>query len=138
MFDTLQEVALHYPRCLKDMSILRMLLDAGADPTIARERGLQTTVPLAEVPIIRLKGHIVQTAVNVSMPESVDLLLAHGASFDSTTLLHSLARCTNKSRQKRHPSLTPEAFYPLDAGPRLTMAQYLLNLGEDINAWKNM
>lgn len=138
MFRPLQEVALHYPRCLKDLSILRLLLNAGADPTIARERGLPDAFTMAEMPTIRLQGHILETAVNVSTPEAVDLLLAHGASPDSATLLHSLARCTDKSRQRKHPPLTPEAFYPLDTAPRLVMAQHLLNLGEDINAWKNL
>lgn len=142
-----QEVALHYPRCILDLDILRFLLDAGADPTIARglyqEIGLGT---LADHPVRRMSGDILQMAVNIGTEEAVALLLSKGARPAYGIPLHSLVRRRHDSSKvkvlddtymRELWSETPELRYPT-LSTRLTVAEYLLNHGEDINRVANV
>jgi hypothetical protein len=158
-----REVALHYPRCIADMAILKLLLEAGADPTIAREQflGGQQDVPRLERPVRRLDGFILDKAVNVGTPEIVDLILAHGASVDMGLGLYTLARpyhsdgslcLLSELEQKMNAKLSKpwdehkEVSLQLPESPlpeillqtRLAMAGHLLSRGADINQLRNM
>lgn len=90
----LQEVALHFPRCLQDTEILKLLLGVGADLTIARYKCDVSSFEfnLEEAPVHRKSGDILQMAVNVGTSETVDILLSHGAKLEYGTPLHSLVR----------------------------------------------
>ncbi|KAF6805545.1 ankyrin repeat protein [Colletotrichum sojae] len=87
-----QEVGLHYPRCILDTEILRFLLDAGADPTTGREVNRDFAFGIVNRPVRRLKGHILEMAVNLGAAEAVDLLVSHGARPEHGVTLHSLIR----------------------------------------------
>ncbi|WQF82839.1 Putative ankyrin repeat-containing domain superfamily [Colletotrichum destructivum] len=141
-----QEVALHYPRCILDTDILQFLLDAGADPTIARDIIGDPYFSVIEQPVQRLKGHILEMAVNLSATEAVTLLISRGAKLEYGIPLHSLAR------RRPHPAAikvmdeeflkglykeTPELEYPT-LSTRFVMAQHLIALGEDINRVANV
>ncbi|CCF32766.1 hypothetical protein CH063_05087 [Colletotrichum higginsianum] len=141
-----QEVALHYPRCILDTDILLFLLDAGADPTIARDIIGDPYFSVIEQPVQRLKGHILEMAVNLGATEAVTLLISRGAKLEYGIPLHSLAR------RRPHPAAikvmdetflkelckeTPELEYPT-LSTRLAMAQHLIALGEDINRVANV
>lgn len=92
---SVQEVALHYPRCIADVAILKLLLEAGADPTIAREKS-RLIYPDGTEPLVhRASGFILDKAINVGTPETVDLLLAHGAKIELGLSLYTLARPYN-------------------------------------------
>ncbi|KAK1988352.1 hypothetical protein LZ30DRAFT_699304 [Colletotrichum cereale] len=136
-----QEVALHYPRCILDMDILQFLLDAGADPTIGRDKDGDGYFSLAEQPVERLKGHILEMAVNLGATEAVTLLVSRGAKPEYGISLHSLARlkpdpaATKVMNEKYLQELrkeTPEVKYPT-LSTRFDMAQHLIDLGENIN-----
>lgn len=141
-----QEVALHYPRCILDLDILRLLLDAGADPTIARDVVADIYFDLADQPVQRMSGHILEMAVNLGTAEAVTLLLSRGARPAYGIPLHSLARRRPDSSKIRimddaytrelwHE--TPELQYPT-LSTRLTMAGHLISHGEDINRIANV
>lgn len=90
----LQDVALYYPRCIKDTKILKLLLDSGVDPTIAREK---MPVPFfygeeSGAPVERKSGDILHMAVNIETIETVNLLLSQGAKLEYGAPLHSLFR----------------------------------------------
>lgn len=135
----LQEVALHFPRCLREMPILRLLLDSGADPTIARYTryvdGFDFNFP--EAPTQRKAPDILHMALNVGTRETVDLLLSRGAKLEYGAPIHSLV--TRASQDLKF----DETFEtPVDSPDRLAarcdMADYLLGLGEDINGLGNV
>lgn len=159
----IQEVALHYPRCLRDQDILKLLLDAGADPTIARWK--KTGPPMLGAPaevagIERMSGDILELAVNFATPTAVDLLLGHGAILEKTPVLQSLVRrsktaptdwtddiakylsslkkpdaASNTTTVVPSPKtfLPPESPYPR-SDERFIMAEHLLKIGVHINA----
>ncbi|TDZ14688.1 hypothetical protein Cob_v012327 [Colletotrichum orbiculare MAFF 240422] len=141
-----QEVALHYPRCILDTEILLFLLDAGADPTIARDLLGDIWFSLPEQPVQRLKGHMLQMAVLLGATEAVTLLVSHGAKPQLGRPLHCLAR------RNPGPATTvvmdgelieklckepPEPEYP-NLSTRFDMAHHLIALGADINAVSNV
>ncbi|KZL72831.1 ankyrin repeat protein [Colletotrichum tofieldiae] len=141
-----QEVALHYPRCILDTDILRFLLDAGADPTIARDIIGDPYFSVIEQPVQRLKGHILEMAVNLGATEAVTLLVSRGAKLEYGIPLHSLARrrphpASNKVMDEEYLKElcreTPELEYPT-LSTRFTMAKHLIALGEDINRVANV
>lgn len=142
-----QEVALHYPRCILDLDILRFLLDAGADPTIARglfdQYGFGS---LADQPVLRMSGDILQMAVNLGAMEAVTLLISKGARVAYGIPLHSLVRrrpdsskfkVMDDTYKKELWHETPELRYPTLSN-RLTMAKHLISHGEDINRIANV
>lgn len=143
-----QEVALHYPRCILDLDILRFLLDRGADPTIAR--GIYGSMPwldgLAEYPVQRLSGDILERAVNLGAFEAVTLLVSKGAKPAYGIPLHSLVRRrpdSSKTKTMGDAYMNelwqepPELGYPT-LSTRLDMAAHLLHHGEDINRTANV
>lgn len=141
-----QEVALHYPRCILDTDILRFLLDAGADPTIGREVNSDPGFGLIDLPVQRLKGHILEMAANLGAAEAVDLLMSHGASPDHDVTLHSLvrrkpdpadAKVMDEEYREKLCKETPWLEYPTLSN-RLVMAQQLIDLGGDINRVTNV
>lgn len=142
-----QEVALHYPRCLQDVDILCFLLSVGADPTIARERHCEEWFENHNSPVTRLSGDILQLAINFGSAESVDMLIGHGARLDLAPSLHSLARRSTgtpaEQYTKRLPKTmnvskrTPDAAYPTLSN-RFEMAEHLLSRGEDIDGVRNV
>lgn len=141
-----QEVALHYPRCLHDLAILRMLLNSGADPTVARKvdpvcvKG-QTT---STWPLSRGSGFILEMAANWGSPESIDLLIKHGARLDQGAALHSLSRCFLPNDTRIEPDAwhaTADAwkmYYRKPRPDRFKMVSHLISIGEDIDAQKNV
>lgn len=157
------EVALHYPRCIADTAILKLLLEAGADPTIAREQSMgdQHNMLRLERPVRRLDGFSLDKAINVGTPEAVDLILAHGASVEmglglytlappyrsdgSLCLLSELQQHMNGKLSKpweEHKEVAlqlPESPFPeIPLEARLAMASHLLSRGADINQLRNM
>lgn len=80
------------PRCILDTEVLRFLLDAGADPTIGREVHRDVAFGIIDLPVQRLRGHILEMAVNLGAAEAVDLLVSHGARPEHGVTLHSLIR----------------------------------------------
>ncbi|KAB5585044.1 hypothetical protein GE09DRAFT_1233260 [Coniochaeta sp. 2T2.1] len=119
-----QEVALHYPRCILDTDILRFLLD----------------------PVQRLKGHILEIAVNLGATKAVTLLVSRGAKPEYGIPLHSLvrrrpdsaaAKVMGEELLKELCKKTPELKYPT-LSTRFDMAQHLIALGEDINRVVNV
>ncbi|KAL0937813.1 uncharacterized protein CTRU02_207544 [Colletotrichum truncatum] len=141
-----QEVALHYPRCILDMDILRFLLDVGADPTIARDIIGDPYFDVAEQPVQRLEGHILELAVNLGAKEAVTLLVSHGAKLEHGIPLHSLARrrpdpaaikVMDEEYLKELYTEIPDMKYPT-LSTRLDMAQHLIALGDDINKVANV
>ncbi|KAF6828496.1 hypothetical protein CPLU01_08478 [Colletotrichum plurivorum] len=141
-----QEVALHYPRCILDTEILRFLLDAGADPTIGREVNRDFAFGIINLPVQRLKGHILEMAVNLGAAEAVDLLVSHGARPEHGVTLHSLIRrrpdpaavkVMDEEYREELCRETPWLEYPTLSN-RFAIAQQLLDLGEDINRVDNV
>ena len=136
-----QEVALHYPRCILDLDILRLLLDAGADPTIARDIVQDIYFDLADQPVQRMSGHILEMAVNLGAMDAVTLLISQGAKPTYGIPLHSLARRRPDSSKikvmddtymRELWQETPELQQP-NLSSRLDMAGHLISHGEDIN-----
>ena len=131
----LQDVALHYSRCLWDTPVLELLLRAGADPTIARDKDL---VPYFEwepekTPTQRMSGDILALALHVGTTETIDLLLAHGAKVEYGSPLHSLVQ-----RENSEHSEVPIPYPLRDLDARCRMGDHLLELGVDINEVKNV
>jgi hypothetical protein len=144
---SLQEVALHYPRCLRDTEVLKFLLKAGADPTIAREKSRHNILKPTEVPTQRLSGHILEDALNTASPESVDLLLSYNAEPEQDWApLQSLARrydangarLMTPDEEAIKDTELPDSPYPDKLSDRLTMAKYLLDKGFNVNEKKTM
>ncbi|SPO06176.1 uncharacterized protein DNG_08865 [Cephalotrichum gorgonifer] len=132
---SVHEVALHYPRCLQDAAILKLLLDSGADPTIAR---IQAPIYFFgdwpwEAPVQRKSGEILDLAVKVGTPETVETLLSHGAKLEYGAPLHNLVL-----RPPPADALGPIPDSPVDPAARFAVAEYLLSLGEDINGVKDV
>lgn len=131
--EPLHNVALHFPRCLRDIAILRLLLGHGADPTIGRHGTRYhcfSTLDERDQPVGRKDGFILNLAVRVATVEAVDLLLAHGARIEYGQPLHSLCH--------RHPDLGPRHHKdppePPSRPERFDMADHLVALGADVNA----
>ncbi|KAK8127756.1 Homeobox protein Wariai [Apiospora sp. TS-2023a] len=125
-----QEVALHHVQCVRDLNILKLLLDHGADPTIARTTPSLPS-PLVvyqhpwKAPVQRKVGDILDMAAKVGTTEAIDLLLAHGAKFEYGRALHCLIE------------------FKLLAGvdvnsTRFEMAEHLVRNGEDINGFRDI
>ncbi|KAF9875438.1 hypothetical protein CkaCkLH20_07258 [Colletotrichum karsti] len=141
-----QEVALHHPRCILDIDILRFLLDAGADPTIGRDLLGDIMFSFSEQPVQRLKRHILEMAANLGATEAVTLLVSHGAKPEFGMPLHGLAWrrpdpattvVMDEELFKRLCQEPPELEYP-NLSRRFSMAQHLIALGEDINRVANV
>ncbi|KAK7927316.1 hypothetical protein PG985_004314 [Apiospora marii] len=122
-----QEVALHHVQCVRDTRILKLLLDHGADPTIAR-KGPRSMVFLRhpwKAPVQRKIGDVLDMAAKVASTEAIDLLLAHGAKFEYGRALQCLVE------------------FRLLAGAavdstRFEMAEHLIQNGEDINGHRDV
>lgn len=68
-------------QCVQDTSILKLLLDHGADPTITR-KGYASLIfhrHPSKAPVQRKVGDVFDMAEKVGSTEAIDLLLAHGA-----------------------------------------------------------
>lgn len=117
------KVALHHRRCVEDLEILRLLLEHGADPTIACH--LHATREFCrfyyEAPLARKSGDILHIAVEMGSIEAVDLLVSHGAKPVYGSSLHRLV----------------EGFH-METETRFAMADYMLNIGDDINGLRNV
>lgn len=117
------KVALHHRRCVEDLEILRLLLEHGADPTIACH--LHATREFGhfyyEAPLARKSGDILHIAVEMGSTEAVDLLVSHGAKPVYGSSLHRLI----------------EGFH-METETRFAMADYMLSIGDDINGLRNV
>ncbi|KAK7958471.1 ankyrin [Apiospora saccharicola] len=87
-----QEIALHHVQCVQDTNILKLLLEHGADPTIAR-KGYASLIfhrHPSKAPVQRKVGDVLDIAAKLGSTKAVDLLLAHGAKFEYGRALHCL------------------------------------------------
>lgn len=149
LFRPCQEVALHYPRCILDEEVLQFLLDAGADPTIARElHPVLWLESVTEQPTRRLSGDILEMAVNIARPLVAARLISHGAKPEYGIPLHSLVRRRpdpatfdavpmNQDFINQLYRSPPELEYPT-LNTRYATASQLIDAGEDINRVANV
>lgn len=129
-----QKVALHYVRCIRDLPILRFLLEHGADPTISLQTHPSPIFQLFpdEAPLLRKSGDILDTAAVEASPRAINLLISHGAKLEYGKPLHCLIqRCPAVGKLGETPGL------PVDPA-RYKVAEYLLGLGEDINGVRDV
>lgn len=129
-----EKVALHHTRCIKDLSILRFLLEHGADPTIARDTYPSPFFQLFpdEAPVQRKSGHVLNMAVVEASPEAIDILLYHGAKLEYGRPLHCLVQYFPVADNTGE---TPGL--PTDPA-RYKIADRLMSLGEDINGLRDV
>ncbi|KAK8080387.1 hypothetical protein PG997_008205 [Apiospora hydei] len=108
-----QEVALHHVQCVQDINILKLLLDHGADPTIARKGPLTLLLHYFPhlAPVQRKSGDILDMAAK--------LRLEYGRA------LHCLIE------------FDPPTGAAVDPA-RFEMAEHLLRNGEDIDGYRFM
>jgi hypothetical protein len=147
-----QIVALHYPRCVKDHTILGLLLSNGADPNISRRRdkAVGRGLPDEVIPIEKGDGRILEITIKWGAPTTVDLILSHGGILNDARGFHSLVR-RHAPIARRPEGLPPsrvqqvvglataETPYPFSSDHnRLQMAQHLLDLGADLNGIKDV
>ncbi|KAH8907953.1 hypothetical protein BR93DRAFT_958473 [Coniochaeta sp. PMI_546] len=138
-----QNVALHFPQCVRDMSILRLLLEHGAYPDICpTELPPFAFIRPEHQSLGRGSGYTPEVAVRVGTPETVDLLLAHGARIEYARPLHLLIRRPSasslKDRQARQLSPPPSIAAAAAPDPaRFQMADHLVRRGADVNALGN-
>lgn len=127
------KVALHHMRCVKDLSILRFLLENGADPTIARTPYCSMYFHHFpdEAPVRRKSGDVLNMAIDEALPQAVSLLVSYGAKLEYGRALHSLVR--------RFPSTDPSSLPP-DSPVRIRflLADYFIRLGDDINGLRDV
>ncbi|MCJ1433061.1 Ankyrin-2 [Xylographa pallens] len=105
--------AAHYDRyVMRDETLVRWLLDHGADPNIGAP---YTFVPSDSDPVPNC-GEALDFAAGYGSVVIFDLLLAHGAKLENSLPLHEAAQGA------------------ADAGTLLRMMQHLISLGVDVNA----
>lgn len=122
--DTNPKVALHYQRCMEDLDILKLLLEHGADPTIARHVHQSPAfwyLP-SEAPMERKSGDLLHTAVEMGSTQIVDILVSYGAKPEYGSSLHHLIK----------------GFDNMATETRYKMAEHMLSIGDDINGLRNM
>jgi hypothetical protein len=126
-------VALHYPNCLRNVSILRLLLQHGADPTISRHAPSSLCFHYfpQEAPVLRKSGDVLEMAAKNGTREAIDLLLAYGVKLEYAKVLHILISKSPTVNLGQLPTR------PVDPG-RYETAKHLLSLGEDINGIKDV
>lgn len=125
--------ALHHPRCIKDLPILKLLLEHGADPTIARNVFRSPCFQLfpEEAPVRRKSGDVLNMAAMEAPLEAIDLLLSYGAKFEYGRPLHSLV-------QSPVVNLSGDTTGLLIDPARYKMAKHLISLGEDIDGLRDV
>lgn len=140
-----QNVALHFPQCVRDMRILKLLLEHGAYPDIHPG----ALPPFAFIPpehqfLARRSGYTLEVAVRVGTPETVDFLLAHGTRIEYGRPLRLLIRWPSAPpRNDRQGTLGRQLSPPLSAAAaapdpaRFQFANYLVRRGVDVNALGN-
>ncbi|OIW26973.1 hypothetical protein CONLIGDRAFT_672417 [Coniochaeta ligniaria NRRL 30616] len=140
-----QNVALHFPQCVRDMRILRLLLEHGAYPDISP----YTLPPFAFIQPEyqspgRGSGYTLEVAVRVGTPETVDLLLAHGARIEDARPLRLLIRWPSapppndgQDAGARQLSPSPSAAAAAPDSARFQFANHLVRRGVDVNALGN-
>ncbi|KZL63396.1 hypothetical protein CI238_11937 [Colletotrichum incanum] len=116
------------------------------DPTIARDIIGDPYFSVIEQRVQRLKGHILEMAVNLGATEAVTLLVSRGAKLEYGIPVHILARrkphsaaikVMDEEYLKELCKETPELEYPT-LSTRFAMAQRLVALGVDINRVANV
>ncbi|KAI1878956.1 hypothetical protein JX265_003133 [Neoarthrinium moseri] len=122
-----QKVALHYPCCIKDLSILQLLLQHGADPSISRHPYPSPAFLHFphEAPLARKCGEVLNMAASTGSTEAIDLLLSYGAKLEYGSPLHRLAGYSYAADDSGQAS-------------RYAMADHLINVGDDINGLRNV
>lgn len=109
-------------QCVQNTNILKLLIDHGADPTIAR-KGTSSLVfrwQPWKAPVQRKIGDVLDMAAKVDSTEAIDILLAQGAKFEHGRELHCLI------------GFQLLAGATVDSA-RFEMAEHLIQNGEDIN-----
>ncbi|OHW99243.1 hypothetical protein CSPAE12_02060 [Colletotrichum incanum] len=127
------------------MSSSQSIFTSG-NPTIARDIIGDPYFSVIEQRVQRLKGHILEMAVNLGATEAVTLLVSRGAKLEYGIPVHILARrkphsaaikVMDEEYLKELCKETPELEYPT-LSTRFAMAQRLVALGVDINRVANV
>lgn len=152
--DRTQLMVLHYPRCLRDEELLKLLLGAGANPNISRirKKPVERALPGDVIPVEQGDGRVLELALNWAAIGQVQLLVSHGAKIEDARGFHSLARRraalgitanqtsspSSDSGQISHAATSGTPYPNIGDADRLKMAEALLQLGADINDIKDV